>query len=83
MDRDDARGAPQGCRRTTGLEHYVKHFDTVEINASFSSWTTVAEVQAWRRQSGKKKFTYTVKVSEHITHIKRFKGTKTLIRDLA
>jgi hypothetical protein len=61
--------------------HYLKHFDTVEINASFYSWPTVAGVQAWRRQPGKKKFTYTVKVSEHITHIKRFKGTKTLIRD--
>lgn len=60
--------------------HYVKHFDTVEINA-FYSWPAVAGVQAWRRQPGKKKFTYTVKVSEHITHIKRFKGTKTLIRD--
>jgi len=44
---------------------------------------SVAGVQAWRRQPGKKKFTYTVKVSEHITHIKRFKGTKTLIRILA
>jgi uncharacterized protein YecE (DUF72 family) len=61
--------------------HYLKHFDTVEINASFYSWPTVAGVQAWRRQPGKKKFIYTVKVSEHITHIKRFKGTKTLIRD--
>jgi len=71
----------QGCRRTTGLEHYVKHFDTVEIDASFYSWATVAGVQAWRRQPGKKKFTYTVQVSEHITHIKRFKGTKALIRD--
>ncbi len=38
-------------------------------------------VQAWRRQPRKKKFIYTVKVSEHITHIKRFKGTKMLIRD--
>ena len=61
--------------------HYLKHFDTVEINASFYSWPTVANVQAWRRQPGKKKFVYTVKVCELITHIKRFKGTKTLIRD--
>ena len=60
---------------------YLKRFDTVEINASFYSWPTVAGVQAWRRQPGKKKFVYTVKVCEHITHIKKFKGTKTLIRD--
>src|SRR6478752_7621958 len=36
------------------FEHYLKGFDTVEINASFYSWPTVAGVQAWRRQPGKK-----------------------------
>ena len=70
-----------GVPQNDWFGHYLKHFDTVEINASFYSWPTVAGVQAWRRQPGKKKFIYTVKVSEHITHIKRFKGTKTLIRD--
>jgi uncharacterized protein YecE (DUF72 family) len=60
---------------------YLKRFDTVEINASFYSWPTVASVQAWRRQPGRKRFVYTVKVCELITHVKRFKGTKTLIRD--
>ena len=61
--------------------HYLKRFDTVEINASFYSWPTIAGVQAWRRAPGKKKFVYTVKVCELITHVKKFKGTKTLIRD--
>ena len=28
------------------------------------------------------KFIYTVKVSEHITHIKKFKGTETLVKIL-
>jgi uncharacterized protein YecE (DUF72 family) len=60
---------------------YLKRFDTVEINASFYSWPTVANVQAWRRQPGRKRFVYTIKVCETITHVKRFKGTKTLIRD--
>ena len=63
------------------FEHYLKRFDTVEINASFYSWPTVASVQAWRRQPGRKKFVYTVKVCELITHIKKFKGTKTLVKD--
>ena len=61
--------------------HYAKRFDTVEINASFYSWPTVANVKAWRRQAGKRSFVYTVKVCELITHIKRFRGTKTLIKD--
>lgn len=63
------------------FERYSGVFDTVEINASFYSWPTVANVQAWRRQPTSKGFVYTVKVCELITHIKRFKGTKTLIRD--
>jgi uncharacterized protein YecE (DUF72 family) len=63
------------------FEHYGKFFDTVEINASFYSWPTVAGVQAWRRQLDGTDFVYTVKVCELITHVKKFKGTKTLIRD--
>ena len=41
----------------------------------------MAGVQSWRRQPGRKKFVYTVKVCELITHIKKFKGTKTLVKD--
>jgi uncharacterized protein YecE (DUF72 family) len=70
-----------GVPQPDWFEHYLKDFDTVEINASFYSWPTVAGVQAWRRQPRNRKFVYTVKVCELITHVKRFKGTKTLIRD--
>jgi uncharacterized protein YecE (DUF72 family) len=63
------------------FQYYSASFNTVEINASFYSWPTVASVQAWGRQPGSKKFVYTVKVCELITHVKKFKGTKTLIRD--
>jgi uncharacterized protein YecE (DUF72 family) len=70
-----------GVPQPDWFEHYLKDFDTVEINASFYSWPTVAGVQAWRRQSGDRNFVYTVKVCELITHVKRFKATKTLIND--
>jgi uncharacterized protein YecE (DUF72 family) len=63
------------------FRHYAKRFDTVEINASFYSWPTVATVKTWLRQAGKRHFVYTVKVCELITHVKRLRGTKTLIRD--
>jgi uncharacterized protein YecE (DUF72 family) len=53
----------------------------VEINASFYSWPTVASVLAWRRQPGDRHFVYRIKVCELITHVKRFGGTKTLIKD--
>jgi uncharacterized protein YecE (DUF72 family) len=70
-----------GVPQEKWFEYYARRFDTVEINASFYSWPTVANVQAWRRQPGKRKLVYTVKVCELITHVKRFKGTKTLIKD--
>jgi uncharacterized protein YecE (DUF72 family) len=70
-----------GVPQVKWFEHYSECFDTVEINASFYSWPTVANVQAWRRQAADKRFIYTVKVNEHITHIKRFTGTKTLVKD--
>jgi hypothetical protein len=64
------------------FNHYTDHFQTVELNAPFYSWPTPATVQGWVRQIGRqKKFVYTIKVSELITHVKRFAGTKTLVRD--
>ncbi len=61
--------------------HYADHFKTVELNAPFYSWPTIATVRGWTRQLGRRKFAYTVKASELITHVKRFTGTRTLIRD--
>ena len=52
------------------FRHYAKHLHSVEINASFYSWPTVANVKAWRRQPGKHDFVFTVKACELITHIK-------------
>ena len=63
------------------FQHYVRRFRTVELNAPFYSWPTVQTVQGWARQAGRRKFIYTVKASELITHIRRFSRTKTLIRD--
>ena len=61
--------------------HYSKRFKTVELNAPFYSWPTVGTVETWIRQAKKRSFVYTVKACELITHVKRFAGTKTLIRD--
>ena len=63
------------------FEHYRANFRTVELNAPFYSWPTLANVAAWQRQAGRRKFVYTVKVCELITHLKRFEDTKTLVED--
>jgi uncharacterized protein YecE (DUF72 family) len=63
------------------FDYYAGRFTTVELNAPFYSWPTVATVRTWARQAKRRNFVYTVKVSELITHTKRFVGTKTLVRD--
>jgi uncharacterized protein YecE (DUF72 family) len=66
---------------TAWFKHYVDHFKTVELNAPFYSWPTPATVRGWVWQVSRRRFVYTVKVSELITHVKHFVGTKRLIRD--
>jgi hypothetical protein len=67
---------PDGLPTGEWFRHYARHLHSVEINASFYSWPTVANVNAWRRLPGKREFVYTVKACELITHIKRFRGHK-------
>jgi len=63
------------------FKHYVSQFDTVELNAPFYAWPTVGTVSTWKTQPGDRPFVYAVKVCELITHVKRFVGTKTLVKD--
>lgn len=79
------RGAfyPAEMPTKSWFDYYAKHFKTVELNASFYAWPSVATVQSWRRQAGRRQFVYTVKVCELITHIKRFQRTKQLIADFS
>ncbi len=72
---------PQDLPTRDWFGYYAGRFRTVELNAPFYSWPTVATVKAWVRQAGRRKFVYTVKASEHVTHVKRFEGTKMLVRD--
>jgi uncharacterized protein YecE (DUF72 family) len=72
---------PEALPTNQWFPHYTSKFSTVELNAPFYSWPTVAAVQSWLRQIGNKKFVYTVKVCELITHIKRFSRTALLVED--
>jgi hypothetical protein len=53
------RGAfyPQNIPTKKWFAHYADHFRTVELNAPFYSWPTVATVQSWRQQVTQKNFT--------------------------
>lgn len=72
---------PPGSASKEWFGHYADHFDTVELNAPFYSWPTVATVQSWVRQARARQFVYTVKVCELITHVKRLVRTTALVED--
>ncbi len=72
---------PQDMPTRDWFGHYAAQFDTVEINASFYSWPTVANVKSWLRRPGEQDFVYTVKVCELITHIRKFDLVRTLVED--
>jgi uncharacterized protein YecE (DUF72 family) len=72
---------PHGLPSSRWFDHYASQFRTVELNAPYYSWPTLATVQTWIRQAARRRFTYTVKVNELITHTKRFTGTATLVKD--
>jgi uncharacterized protein YecE (DUF72 family) len=72
---------PPGTPTKQWFEFYASQFKTVELNAPFYSWPTVNTVETWLKQPGRRRFTYTVKVCELITHEKRFTGTRTLVAD--
>lgn len=63
------------------FSHYADHFSTVELNAPFYTWPTLKTVESWSLQAGTREMVYTVKASELITHIKKFEGTETLVKD--
>lgn len=71
----------KGLPQKDWFAHYARHFNTVEINASFYSWPSEANVRSWLRPVARRKFMFTVKVCELITHVKRFRNTQTLVRD--
>ena len=72
---------PQQMPTSQWFAHYAATFDTVELNAPFYAWPTVANVKSWLKQVGDTPFVYTVKAPELITHVERFEGTKGLVED--
>jgi uncharacterized protein YecE (DUF72 family) len=65
---------PVNLARTAWLEFYAGRFDTVELNNSFYRLPSEEAFANWRRSSPPD-FTFAVKVSRFITHIKRLKNT--------
>ena len=72
---------PSEGKTSAWFNHHAKTFNTVELNAPFYAWPTTGTVKAWRKQIGRRRFIYTVKVSELITHRRLFSRTAELVKD--
>ena len=58
---------PHGTRPADRLAHYVRRFDTVELNASFYRWPRTATFASWRRRLPPG-FALSVKAPRGLTH---------------
>jgi uncharacterized protein YecE (DUF72 family) len=63
---------PERCPARLWLDYYARHFDTVEVNATFYRLPTVKAVQGWVDQTPPG-FTLTIKMSRYVTHVKRLR----------
>jgi uncharacterized protein YecE (DUF72 family) len=61
---------PERCPARLWLQYYARHFDTVEVNATFYRLPTTKAVRAWVEQSPDD-FVFTIKMSRYVTHVKR------------
>lgn len=60
------------------LEHYARHFNCIELNATFYRMPTKNQIQGWKSKVGEG-FKFCPKFVDQITHIKRLKETKELV----
>jgi uncharacterized protein YecE (DUF72 family) len=65
---------PKGWPKKDEFAYYVRHFPTVEINATFYRLPTPKMVRGWHDRSPEG-FVFAVKGSRFLTHIKRLKDT--------
>ena len=63
---------PPGCPTAKWLAHYAGTFDTVEINASFYRLTPASTLRSWR-DAVPDDFTFALKASRYLTHVRRLR----------
>jgi len=63
---------PSDCPKNRWLEYYSRHFDTVELNATFYRQPKPITFTNWKKRTPDL-FLWSVKASRYITHVKRLK----------
>ena len=63
---------PEDVRKKDWFEYFVKHFSTVELNATYYRLFPAKTFQLWHDKAPKN-FTYAVKMWRMVTHLKRLR----------
>lgn len=75
---------PDGLKQPGWLSFYADHFQTVEINRSYYRLPTRDQFAAWAADvAGHPGFTFAVKASRYITHMKKLRDPEEPIQRLA
>jgi len=72
---------PQEVPASKMLAHYVRHFDTAELNNSFYRLPTEAAFRAWR-EAVPENFIFAVKASRYLTHLIKLKDPLQAVQNL-
>lgn len=70
---------PVKTKEADFLEHYARHFKSIELNATFYKMPTKAQTSAWSKKVGDSEFKFCPKVSQGISHLRRLKNTSELV----
>ena len=70
---------PEGLPQDRWLERYAQEFSVVEVNSSFYRLPELATFRRWRERAPSG-FTFVVKASRYLTHIKRLRDAEDGVR---
>jgi uncharacterized protein YecE (DUF72 family) len=68
---------PPKTKEADFLTHYAKHFNCIELNATFYRMPTPTQIKTWKGKVGKD-FKFCPKFVDQITHLRRLKNVKEL-----
>lgn len=66
---------PRGTKEKDFLEHYVKHFNSIELNATHYRIFPASTIEGWAKKAPLG-FKYCPKFPQYISHIKRLKNVE-------
>lgn len=72
---------PPKTKEADFLSHYAKHFNSIELNATFYKMPSFRQTKSWSEKVGDQ-FEFCPKFSGQITHMKRLKDLSTIDRFL-